>query len=68
MGLRLFDLRARKLIVTVAAMRESAETARAQALFAAEQITEVSSGFGGLLIAYLIWHPVLTRKPERQLA
>jgi hypothetical protein len=63
MALRLFDLRARKLIVTVAAMRDTAETARAQALFAAEEITAVSSGFGGLLIAYLIWFPVFTRKP-----
>ena len=66
-GLRLFDLHARKLMVTVAAMRDSTETARAQALAAAQEITTVSSGFGGLLIAYLIWHPVLTRKPERQL-
>ena len=32
MGLRLFDLRAQKLIVTVAAMRDSADTARAQGL------------------------------------
>ncbi|SRR6266852_1840892 len=67
MGLRLFDLRARKMIVTVAAMRGSAEMARAQALFAAEEIAAVSSGFGGLLIAYLIWHPVFTQKPEHQL-
>jgi hypothetical protein len=66
-GLRLFDLRARKLIVTVGAMRDSAERARAQALFAAEEITAVSSAFGGLLIAYLIWHPVFTRRPEHQL-
>jgi hypothetical protein len=64
MGLRLFDLRAQKLIVTVAAMRDSADTARAQALFAAEEITAVSSAFGGLLIAYLIWFPVFTRKSE----
>jgi uncharacterized membrane protein len=67
MGLRLFDPRAQKLIVTVDTMRDSAERARAQALFAAEEITAVSSGFGGLLIAYLIWFPVFTRKAEPQL-
>jgi hypothetical protein len=64
MNLRLFDLRAQKLIVTVDAMRDSAETARAQALFAAEEITAVSSAFGGLLIAYLIWYPVFAQKPQ----
>ena len=68
MGLHMFDLRARKLIVTVAAMRDSAETARAQALFAAEEITALSSGFGVMLIAYLIWFPVFGRKPEPALA
>ena len=68
MGLRLFDMRARKLIVTVAAMRDSADAARTQALFAAEEITAVSSGFGGLLIAYLIWFPVFTRKHEPALS
>ena len=68
MGLRLLDLRARKLIVTVDAMRDSAETARAQALVAAEEITTLSSGVGGLLIAYLIWFPVFTRKPEPRAA
>jgi len=51
----------------LAAMRDSAGTARTQALFAAEEITALTSGFGGLLIAYLIWHPVFTRKPEPQL-
>ena len=64
LSLRLFDLRARKLIVTVDAMRDSAETARAQALFAAEEIAAVSSAFGGLLIAYLIWYPVFAQKPQ----
>jgi len=68
LSLRLFDLRARKLIVTVAAMRDNAETARAQALFAAEEITAISSGFGGLLIAYLIWFPVFTQKREPALS
>jgi hypothetical protein len=68
MGLHMFDLRARKLIVTVAAMRDSAETARAHALFAAEEITALSSGFGVMLIAYLIWFPVFGRKPEPALA
>jgi hypothetical protein len=64
MSLRLFDLRARKLIVTVDAMRDSAEAARAQALFAAEEIAAVSSAFGGLLIAYLIWYPVFAQKTQ----
>jgi len=68
MGLRMFDLRARKLIVTVAAMRDNADTARAHALFAAEEITALSSAFGGMLIAYLIWFPVFARKPEARLA
>lgn len=68
MVLRLFDLHARRLIVTVAAMRDRAETARAQALFAAEEIAAFSLAFGGLLIAYLIWHPVFTQKPEREAA
>jgi hypothetical protein len=63
-GLRLLDLHARKLIVTVATMRDSAETARGQALFAAEEIVAVSSGFGTLLIAYLIWYPIFTRRRE----
>jgi hypothetical protein len=63
-GLRLLDLHARKLIVTVATMRDTAETARGQALFAAEEIAAVSSGFGTLLIAYLIWYPIFTRRRE----
>jgi hypothetical protein len=67
-GLRLFDLRARKLMITVAAMRDTAETARSQALFAAEGFVAVSSGVGGLLIAYLIWFPVFTRTREDELA
>jgi len=64
LGLKLFDLRARKLIVTVAAMRDDAETARAQALFAAEEIAAVSSAFGGMLIAYLIWFPVFAQRRQ----
>lgn len=67
-GIRMFDLHARKLMVTVAAMRDSAETARAQALFAAEEIVAMSLGFGGLLTAYLIWYPVFRRKLEGQAA
>jgi hypothetical protein len=63
-ALRLLDLHARKLIVTVATMRDSAEMARGQALFAAEEIAAVSSGFGSLLIAYLIWYPIFTRRRE----
>ena len=67
-GMRMFDLHARKLMVTVAAMRDSAETARSQALFAAEEIVAMSLGFGGLLTAYLIWYPVFRRKLEGQAA
>ena len=67
-GMRMFDLHARKLMVTVAAMRDSAETARAEALFAAEEIVAMSLGFGGLLTAYLIWYPVFRRKLEGQVA
>jgi hypothetical protein len=51
-------------MVTVAAMRDSAEAARAQALFAAEEIVAMSLGFGGLLTAYLIWCPVFRRRIE----
>jgi hypothetical protein len=67
MGLHLFDLRARKLMVTVSAMRDRAEAARAQALGTAQEIMTLSSGFGALLIAYLIWYPVLNRKPQPEL-
>jgi hypothetical protein len=55
-------------MVTVAAMRDTAETARARALFAAEEIVVLSSGVGGLLIAYLIWFPVFAQKREPALA
>ena len=67
-GLRMFDLHARRLMVTVAAMRDSAETARAQALFAAEEIVAMSLGFGGMLTAYLIWYPVFRRRMDMQTA
>jgi hypothetical protein len=67
MGLHLFDLRAKKLMVTVSAMRDRTEAARAQALAVAEEIVALSSGFGALLIAYLIWYPVLNRKPQPEL-
>jgi hypothetical protein len=71
---RMFDLRALKLIQTVAAVRDSADTARARALFATEGMAALSFAIGGLLIACLIWHPVfgaalhLTRAtPDAQL-
>ena len=64
MGLHLFDLRAKKLMVTVSAMRDRVEMARTQALGVAQEIMTLSSGFGALLIAYLIWYPVLNRKPQ----
>ena len=67
-GMRMFELHARKLMVTVAAMRDSAETARSQALFAAEEIVAMSLGFGGLVTAYLIWYPVFRRKMDGQAA
>jgi hypothetical protein len=58
MRMRMFDLHARKLILTVATVRDSADAARARALFAARGMVALSSGLGGLLIAYLIWYPV----------
>jgi hypothetical protein len=59
--LRMFDLHARKLMLTVATVRDSAAAARARALVAAEGMVTLSSGFAALLIAYLIWHPALGR-------
>jgi hypothetical protein len=67
MGLHYFDLRAKKLMVTLSAMRDRTEAARAQALGVAEEIVALSSGFGALLIAYLIWYPVLNRRPQAEL-
>jgi hypothetical protein len=67
LGLHLFDLRAKKLMVTVSAMRDRTEAARAQALGVAQEIMALSSGFGALLMAYLIWYPVLNRKPQPEL-
>jgi nicotinamide mononucleotide (NMN) deamidase PncC len=67
MGLHYFDLRARKLMVTVSAMRDRTEAARAQVLGGAEEIVALACGFGALLIAYLIWYPVLTRRPQPEL-
>jgi hypothetical protein len=67
MGLHLFDLRAKKLMVTVSAMRDRVEAARTQALGVAQEIMALSSGVGALLIAYLIWYPVLNRKPQPEL-
>jgi hypothetical protein len=67
LGLHLFDLRAKKLMVTVSAMRDRTEAARVQALGVAQEIMALSSGFGALLIAYLIWYPVLNRKPQAEL-
>ena len=58
MRLRMFDLHARKLMLTVADVRDSAAVARARALFAAQGMVALSSGFAALLIAYLIWYPV----------
>lgn len=57
-SLRLFDLQARKLIQAVAAVRDSAATARSRALIVNDATAAVSSAVGGLLIAYLIWLPV----------
>jgi hypothetical protein len=57
-GLRMFDLQAQKLIQSVAAVRDSAATARGRALLANDTTAKVSSGLGALLIAYLLWRPV----------
>ena len=54
-----FDLQAQKLLEAVAAVRDSAEAARVRARLAAEGLIAMSSGIGGLLIAYLIWYPAL---------
>jgi hypothetical protein len=67
MGLHYFDLRAKKLMVTVSAMRDRTEAARAQVLGGAEEIVALACGFGALLIAYLIWYPVLSRRPQPEL-
>ena len=58
MRLRMLDLYARKLFLTVATVRDGVAAARARALVAVEGVVALSSGLGGLLIAYLIWHPV----------
>ena len=57
--LRLFDQHAQKLIQTVEAVRDSADTARARALLVANAMVALSSGIGVLLIVCLIWPPVL---------
>ena len=54
-GLRLFDLRAQKLLQNIEAMRDSVDTARARALVDVDGLMALSSGIGVLLIAYLIW-------------
>jgi hypothetical protein len=59
MRLRLFDQHAQKLIQTVEAVRDSADTARARALLVANAMVALSSGIGVLLIVCLIWPPVL---------
>lgn len=59
MSQRLFDLHALKLIQTVSAVRDRAATARARAMVAAEGMVALLSCVGGLLIAYLIWRPVV---------
>jgi len=58
MRLRLFDQHAQKLIQTVEAVRDSADTARARALLVANGMVALSSGIGVLLIVCLIWPPV----------
>ena len=58
MNLRMFDLHAQKLIQTVEAVRDSADSARARALIAVRGIVALSSTLSMLLIAYLLWRPV----------
>jgi hypothetical protein len=61
LSLRLFDLRAQKLIQTIEAERDSTASAKTRALVAAESIVALSTGLGALLIVCLIWHPVTGR-------
>jgi hypothetical protein len=61
MRLRMFDLHAQKLIQTIEAMRDSADTARARGIVAAEGIVKASSGFSVLLLAFVAWHPTFGR-------
>jgi hypothetical protein len=60
-SLRRFDLHAQKLIQTIEAARDSAETARARALADADAMVVLAAGFGVLVIAYLVWRPRLDR-------
>ena len=61
MRLRMFDLHAQKLVQTIEALRDSAETARARGLVAIDGIVKASSGFSVLLLAFVAWHPVFGR-------
>jgi len=61
MRLRMFDLHAQKLIQTIEAMRDSADTARERGLVAVDGIVKASSGFSVLLLAFVAWHPVFGR-------
>ena len=63
-SVRLFDLQAQKLLQIVAGVRDSAAAARARSLLANDTTAAVSSGAGGLLIAYLIWLPVFRTRNE----
>jgi hypothetical protein len=57
-SLRRFDLHAQKLMQTIEAVRDTAETARARALADADAMVVLALGIGGLVIAYLIWFPM----------
>jgi len=61
MRLRMFDLHAQKLIQTIEAMRDSADTARERGIVAVDGIVKASSGFSVLLLAFVAWHPVFGR-------
>ena len=58
-SLRMLDLRAQKLIQTVEALRDSADTARGRILIAVDGMVALSLGIGVLLMVYLIWKPLL---------
>jgi hypothetical protein len=66
MNLRMFDLHAQKLIQTVEAVRDSADSARARALIAADGIIALSSTLGLLLIACVVWDPVFPALATRR--
>jgi hypothetical protein len=67
-NLRLLDLRARKLSLTVETARDRGAAAKSEAFSAADDMVRLTAGLAGLLIAYLILRPVFGngRRPAEQ--